>query len=97
MNIDDYNTNIFQVCEPAYRSGGRNLKLTSGQICAGGIPGKDSCKGDSGGPLMYENGRTWEVVGVVSFGPTPCGLPNVPGVYTKVHEYNDWIRSNIVA
>lgn len=68
-------------------------------MCAGGQPGKDSCRGDSGGPLMYENPATrlYEVIGVVSFGPTPCGLPDIPGVYTKVFAYKDWIRSQIRA
>lgn len=64
-------------------------------MCAGGELGKDSCKGDSGGPLMYENGRIYEVLGVVSFGPTPCGLEDIPGVYSKVSEYVRWIKSNI--
>ncbi|XP_028042611.1 phenoloxidase-activating enzyme-like, partial [Bombyx mandarina] len=82
-------------CQPAYSVQNRKITLWNKQICAGGVPGKDSCKGDSGGPLMYENGRQYEVVGVVSFGPTPCGLPDIPGVYTKVYEYLDWIRSTV--
>ncbi|XP_050676263.1 phenoloxidase-activating enzyme-like isoform X2 [Leptidea sinapis] len=80
-------------CEPYYSQ--REVPLWKGQICAGGEKGKDSCKGDSGGPLMNENGRLWEVVGVVSFGPTPCGMENIPGVYTKVYEYLPWIRTQI--
>ncbi|CAG5030908.1 unnamed protein product [Parnassius apollo] len=72
-----------------------NISIRKGQICAGGEIGKDSCKGDSGGPLMYENGRLYEVVGIVSFGPTPCGQLNIPGVYTNVYEYLPWIRSQI--
>lgn len=67
-------------------------------MCAGGQGGKDSCKGDSGGPLMWENQRGkkfYELVGVVSFGPFPCGEENEPGVYTKVHEYIPWIRQNV--
>lgn len=83
------------ICQPAYSVQNRKITLWNKQICAGGVPGKDSCKGDSGGPLMYENGRQYEVVGVVSFGPTPCGLPDIPGVYTKVYEYLDWIRSTV--
>ncbi|KOB68749.1 Prophenol oxidase activating enzyme 3 [Operophtera brumata] len=84
-------------CQNAYRAPGRNVALWKGQMCAGGQPGKDSCKGDSGGPLMYENTdkRIYEVMGVVSFGPSPCGLPDIPGVYTKVYEYDTWIRSQI--
>lgn len=83
-------------CQPVYSLPGRSITLWNAQLCAGGQPGKDSCKGDSGGPLMYENGRTYEVTGVVSFGPIPCGMDGVPGVYSKVYEYLDWIRSTIV-
>ncbi|XP_023950486.2 phenoloxidase-activating enzyme [Bicyclus anynana] len=82
-------------CQPSYNVAKRKVELWNGQICAGGQKGKDSCKGDSGGPLMLDNGRLYEVVGVVSFGPTPCGMENVPGVYTKVYEYMPWIRSQM--
>ncbi|CAG9792472.1 unnamed protein product [Diatraea saccharalis] len=82
-------------CQEAYSQSRRKAALWQGQLCAGGEKDKDSCKGDSGGPLMYENGRTWEIIGVVSFGPTPCGIEDSPGVYTKTYEYLNWIRSNI--
>lgn len=59
-------------------------------VCAGDY-GKDSCSGDSGGPLLTrKEGRT-HVVGVVSFGSPDCGN-GVPGVYTKVSAYLDWIK-----
>ncbi|XP_063897067.1 phenoloxidase-activating enzyme [Helicoverpa armigera] len=83
-------------CQPAYSQPGRSVTLWQGQLCAGGVTGKDSCKGDSGGPLMFEDGRTYEVIGVVSFGPVPCGMEGIPGVYSKVYEYLDWIRTTIV-
>ncbi|XP_039764499.1 phenoloxidase-activating enzyme-like isoform X1 [Pararge aegeria] len=82
-------------CQPSYNVAKRKVELWNGQICAGGQKGKDSCKGDSGGPLMSDNGRLYDIVGIVSFGPTPCGMENVPGVYTKVYEYLPWIRSKI--
>lgn len=87
---------LFQECQPSYNTPRRKAELWQGQLCAGGEAGKDSCKGDSGGPLMYENDRSFEVIGVVSFGPSPCGKEDVPGVYTKVLEYNEWIRNTIV-
>lgn len=75
------------------------MDLGSGQLCAGGVQGKDSCAGDSGGPLMtlypYKVEYYYFLVGVVSFGPTPCGLKNWPGVYTRVSNYVDWIKQNI--
>lgn len=44
---------------------------------------------------MYENVRIFEAIGVVSFGHYPCGLGDIPGVYTNVYQYITWIRSNI--
>ncbi|CAH1641727.1 unnamed protein product [Spodoptera littoralis] len=84
-------------CQPAYSSGIHpSRKLWKGQLCAGGRNGTDSCKGDSGGPLMYENNKLFELAGVVSFGKDPCGIKGVPGVYSNIYEYRDWIRSVIV-
>ena len=42
--------------------------------------GKDSCGGDSGGPLILRArfGKPWFQVGVVSFGTKTCGI-GIPG------------------
>uniref|UniRef100_A0A1L8DQG0 CLIP domain-containing serine protease n=2 Tax=Nyssomyia neivai TaxID=330878 RepID=A0A1L8DQG0_9DIPT len=75
----------------------RNLVIEKGQLCAGGEKGKDSCKGDSGGPMVaLDQGRKpyWYCVGLVSFGLS-CGLEGWPGVYTEVTHYIDWISENI--
>ncbi|KAJ1520289.1 hypothetical protein ONE63_004490 [Megalurothrips usitatus] len=68
------------------------------QVCAGGA-GRDSCSGDSGGPLQYGPSPSgpycmYRVAGVVSFGPGLCGM-GFPGVYTRVYHYLPWIE-NIV-
>ncbi|KAJ8728187.1 hypothetical protein PYW08_016572 [Mythimna loreyi] len=70
--------------------------LTRAQMCAAGYTGEDTCKGDSGGPLMTLYGGKYEVVGVVSGkrADAPCGT-SVPSLYTNVYHYRDWIRSNM--
>lgn len=60
-------------------------------VCAGTADGsKDSCYGDSGGPLFVSRGGSYVQAGVVSFGEA-CGLAGVPGVYARVSSYYDWI------
>ncbi|CAG9862801.1 unnamed protein product [Phyllotreta striolata] len=85
-------------CSRTYRQAG--VTVNNGQLCAGGEKGKDSCRGDSGGPLMKlspdaEYQLNWFVIGVVSFGPSPCGMEGWPGVYTKVANYVPWIVSKL--
>ncbi|TDG40257.1 hypothetical protein AWZ03_013327 [Drosophila navojoa] len=86
-------------CNRRYQTQRRTL--TSNQMCAGGVEGIDSCRGDSGGPLVMEesnNGYSnFYLTGVVSYGPTPCGLAGWPGVYTLVSAYIDWIEATIRA
>ncbi|MFY0568725.1 serine protease [Archangium lansingense] len=64
--------------------------VTNNMIAAG-LPegGKDTCQGDSGGPLVI-NG---ELVGITSWG-WDCAASNRPGIYTRVGNYVDWIKSN---
>ncbi|KAG7158703.1 Chymotrypsin-like protease CTRL-1-like 4 [Homarus americanus] len=56
-----------------------------------------SCQGDSGGPLMFERGGqcVQEVVGLVSRGVRGCTSSNVPGIYTRVEYYRDWIVDKV--
>ncbi|KAL6102406.1 uncharacterized protein ACO6RY_02019 [Pungitius sinensis] len=70
-------------------------QITDNMICAGlRAGGKDSCQGDSGGPLVSQQGGVWVQEGIVSFG-RGCALPNFPGVYTRVSQYQSWINSQI--
>lgn len=61
-------------------------------LCAGvpEDPERDSCAGDSGGPLICDE----KAVGIVSFG-IGCGTPGYPGFYTNVYRYLDWVRANL--
>ena len=60
--------------------------------------GTDSCQGDSGGPLWKWTGkdrnRRAVLVGIVSRG-WGCARKDVPGIYTKVSAYKEWIQNHI--
>ncbi|XP_017479451.1 PREDICTED: serine protease easter-like [Rhagoletis zephyria] len=85
-------------CRHVYRP--QSILLESTQMCAGGKQGVDSCRGDSGGPLIglgtTSRGRTYYfLIGIVSFGPASCGLEGWPGVYTRVGHFVDWMLETI--
>jgi len=83
----------FEMCKEAYAK--ENHVITEKQICAGGRWNKDSCIGDSGSGLMRQVKDSWQLLGIVSFGPSLCGTPNVPGVYTRVNSYLPWILDTV--
>jgi secreted trypsin-like serine protease len=65
------------------------------ELCAGdGSGGADTCRGDSGGPLLV--GRAGEAIqaGIVSWGPG-CAQPKTYGVYTSVGRFESWIRGYV--
>uniref|UniRef100_A0A182R026 CLIP domain-containing serine protease n=1 Tax=Anopheles farauti TaxID=69004 RepID=A0A182R026_9DIPT len=87
-----------EACAEAFSS--VQLEIIPTQVCAGGEKGRDSCRGDSGGPLMRRgNGVTssqyWYLIGLVSFGLEQCGTDGVPGVYTRLSEYMDWVMDTM--
>ncbi|GBP68834.1 Phenoloxidase-activating factor 2 [Eumeta japonica] len=64
-------------------------------VCAGGEEGEDSCEGDGGAPLACPTGNnTYVLTGLVSWG-IGCGEKNVPGVYTKVSKFRDWVEEKV--
>jgi secreted trypsin-like serine protease len=74
-------------------------------VCAG-RKGKDTCTGDSGGPLMLnidrrnpdgtQSKRRSTQIGIVSWGKG-CAEEGSPGVYTRITAYRDWIRRAMAA
>lgn len=75
-----------------------DIQITDSKICAGIYDGENFWDGDSGGPLMlpiHLNGSfPFYQIGVVSYSYT-FARENVPGIYTKVQYYADWIKKHI--
>ncbi|XP_063126336.1 kallikrein 1-related peptidase C6 isoform X4 [Rattus norvegicus] len=66
-----------------------NEKVTDLMLCAGDLEGgKDTCKGDSGGPLICDG----VLQGITSWGSDPCAEPNMPAIYTKLIKFTSWIK-----
>ncbi|XP_017127033.1 trypsin beta [Drosophila elegans] len=76
-----------QKCRTNYRS---KATITKYMFC-GRAAGKDTCSGDSGGPVTRNN----TLVGIVSFG-YGCGRAGFPGVYTAVSSIRTW-ANNVMA
>lgn len=84
------------VCDKVYRD--VRIELGTTQLCVGGEPGKDSCPGDSGSPLMLQINDSlsprWSQVGIVSLGPQKCG-GKIPGIYVRLVDYIGWIEASV--
>ena len=67
-------------------------------VCAGHLEGGSGSCGaaeDSGSPLVVREDNGFKSVGITSWGPSPCGLPNHPNVYTRVSYFLDWINETM--
>ncbi|XP_051176617.1 trypsin-1-like isoform X2 [Leptopilina boulardi] len=76
-------------CKKEYHH--HHIKLKRDQICYGfhnKTTTLDKCQGDSGGPLVNDDGI---VLGVVSQG-VKCGTHGLPGIYTSVPFFRDWVK-----
>ncbi|XP_023159338.1 venom serine protease Bi-VSP [Ceratitis capitata] len=91
-----------EVCRASYARVRRLIsddQFDTSVICAGVLSGgKDTCQGDSGGPLMIPETAGGAVqfylIGVVSYG-VGCARPQIPGVYTSVQYFVDWVLSKM--
>ncbi|XP_043648741.1 phenoloxidase-activating factor 2 [Drosophila teissieri] len=73
------------------------FRLRPSFICAGGDPGKDTCKGDGGSPLFCQipgEMDRYQLVGIVSWG-VECAVEDIPAVYVNVPYLRDWIDEKI--
>ncbi|KXN69022.1 trypsin-like serine protease [Conidiobolus coronatus NRRL 28638] len=67
------------------------------QVCAG-TRRQNACPGDSGAPLIKvgKNSNPNILVGINSFNAM-CGRSDLPGVFTKVAYYKDFIRDTVLS
>ncbi|XP_046385971.1 phenoloxidase-activating factor 2-like [Ischnura elegans] len=76
---------------------GTHFRLHTSFICAGGEPGKDTCKGDGGGPLVCphpDHPNHYIQSGMVAWG-IGCKDQEIPGVYVHVAQFRDWIDEKL--
>ncbi|XP_065206196.1 serine protease filzig-like [Planococcus citri] len=83
-----------RVCQEMFQTAGHSKVILSSFLCAGYANGqRDSCEGDSGGPLMVErNDGRWVLVATVSHG-IKCAAPYLPGVYMRTTYYKPWLQT----
>uniref|UniRef100_A0A2C9GWS7 CLIP domain-containing serine protease n=1 Tax=Anopheles funestus TaxID=62324 RepID=A0A2C9GWS7_ANOFN len=81
-------SSILKQCETGFRH--------SAPLCAlGDRPDKQICSADAGGGLVKFFYGFYYLIGVASMGQEKCGSVDVPGVYTSVSDYVEWIKNNI--
>ncbi|OMH82114.1 Transmembrane protease serine 11G [Zancudomyces culisetae] len=78
------------------------LDGNTSQICTGNTLGKDTCAGDSGGPLLRTTDGVTRILGVTSYGVLSsqgdnaqfCNGQESIGIYTRVAKYLEFIKSS---
>uniref|UniRef100_H2YC28 Peptidase S1 domain-containing protein n=1 Tax=Ciona savignyi TaxID=51511 RepID=H2YC28_CIOSA len=75
-------------------SGYNTMNMTL-HLCAGDpvLSDRDTCPGDSGGPITCEREGHWYLAGVTSHSLESCGSQNHVGIYARVTAYERWIRN----
>jgi hypothetical protein len=76
-------------------------EISDNMLCTFAV-GKDTCYGDSGGPILLDDvsgsiGVQGVQVGIVSWGSEQCADDVFPGVSTRVSSGYDWIRQWVCA
>lgn len=86
------------LCQPLYAQEWKLPQaIVASQLCAWSPTDhekRDTCRGDSGGPLQVTlagHRCLYYVVGITSFGKS-CGAVGSAGVYTRVEAYLEWIE-----
>ncbi|ENM5728650.1 trypsin-like serine protease [Vibrio mimicus] len=68
---------------------GISFNPNSTNFCAGTANNEDSCRGDSGGPIIVAD--TGVQLGIVSWGSAVCATSGTYGVYTNISHFTNWI------
>ncbi|KAG8454060.1 hypothetical protein GDO86_000627, partial [Hymenochirus boettgeri] len=84
--------NLMDNCTDIYKERYFDEKME----CAGTYDDSvDVCKGDAGGPLIcFDANNVAYVWGLISMEEN-CGAAGIPGVYTKVSHYYEWIGRHV--
>lgn len=91
-NLQEANINMLG-CTDSRVSDYPESWISANMICAQAV-GKDTCVGDSGGPMVAASslGLGFILVGITSWGPEQCNTARKPGVYTRLANYGAWIN-----
>lgn len=93
LQVADLDYEPSDICGAVY-----GTSIAGSQICAIDPKGvRDTCNGDSGGPLMVQQNGQVYLLGLTSFGSETCAQKGVPSVYTSIPYYLDWIEQHINA